>query len=386
MIILVDARMYGLENTGIGRYLIQLIEGLKSLSITSKTGKSNEYVILLKKKYYDTLAVPDNWKKVLVNIPHYTLREQLLLPSIIRKYKPNLVHFPHINVPILYSGKYVLTVHDLTMQRRGINASKLPLPLYFLKRIPFLLVAKIAVKNAVKIMVPSKTTATDLANYINLSVQKIIVTYEGYDFKDLLTSRLRGELSVISNYGLVNKDYFFYIGNAHPHKNLEIVVRAIKDINETKKINAIFVIAGLKDFFIERLENYINDIGASMYVKLVGYVKDEDLPIMYKNSLGFVYPSLSEGFGLQGLEAISMGTMLACSNIPVFKEIYDFHAFYFDPRNMESISGALYSICNMSRVDKQKYTRNAQKHIEKYSWKKMAEETLQVYKNVACSK
>jgi len=47
MIILVDARMYGLENTGIGRYLIQLIEGLKSLSITSKTGKSRYWSIFL---------------------------------------------------------------------------------------------------------------------------------------------------------------------------------------------------------------------------------------------------------------------------------------------------------------------------------------------------
>ena len=380
MKILIDARMYGLENTGIGRYLIRLIEGLKSSAITNTSETSNEYIILLKKKYYDTLAVPDNWKKVLANIPHYTLREQLLLPSIIRKYKPDLVHFPHINVPILYSGKFVLTVHDLTMQKRGINASRLPLPLYFLKRIPFLLVAKLAVKNAVKLIVPSKTTATDLANYYNVSIQKIAITYEGYDFKDFLTSRLRGELSVISNYDLLNKDYFFYIGNAHPHKNLEIVVRAIKDLNETKNINAIFVIAGIKNYFIERLENYINDAGASGYVKLIGYVKDEDLPILYKNSLGFVYPSLSEGFGLQGLEAISMGTMLACSNIPVFKEIYDFHAFYFDPGNMESISGTLYSIYNMSKADKQKYTRNAQKYIEKYSWKKMAEETLQVYR------
>ena len=380
MKILIDARMYGLENTGIGRYLIRLIEGLKSSPISNTSETSNEYIILLKKKYYDTLAVPDNWKKVLANIPHYTLREQLLLPSIIRKYKPDLVHFPHINVPILYSGKFVLTVHDLTMQKRGINASRLPLQLYFLKRIPFLLVAKLAVKNAVKLIVPSKTTATDLANYYNVSIQKIAITYEGYDFKDFLTSRLRGELSVISNYDLLNKDYFFYIGNAHPHKNLEIVVRAIKDLNETKNINAIFVIAGIKDYFIERLENYINDAGVSKYVKLIGYVKDEDLPILYKNSLGFVYPSLSEGFGLQGLEAISMGTMLACSNIPVFKEIYDFHAFYFDPGNMESISGTLYSIYNMSKADKQKYTRNAQKYIEKYSWKKMAEETLQVYR------
>jgi glycosyltransferase involved in cell wall biosynthesis len=103
-------------------------------------------------------------------------------------------------------------------------------------------------------------------------------------------------------------------------------------------MDAKFIIAGVKNGFRKRLENYINDVNADKYVKLLGFVKEEELPILYKNSLGFIYPSLSEGFGLQGLEAIASGTILACSNIPVFKEIYEFHAFYFDPLDPASIS------------------------------------------------
>ncbi len=376
MKILIDARMYGLENTGIGRYLIGLIQELKNIKTEV------QYAILLRKKYFDHLSFPENWEKVLVDIPHYTLKEQIILPKIINKKKPDLVHFPHINTPMLFRGKYVLTVHDLTMQKQGVNATKLPLPIYYLKRIPFLLIAKRAVKNAIKIYVPSKTTAIDLANYYNTTIQKIVITYEGYPFKDLSDAKLSGELSLMSKYDLVNKEYFFYIGNVYPHKNLKIVIKAIKDLNENKKLNAKFVIAGIKDGFNQKLENYVNDIGAGDDVKLIGYVKDEDLPILYKNSLGFVYPSLSEGFGLQGLEAISMGTTLACSNIPVFKEIYEFHAFYFDPRDIESISGTLYSIYNMKREDKHRYIRSAQKYIEKFSWKKMAEETYNEYLKV----
>ncbi len=365
-----------MENTGIGRYLIGLIQGLKQI----KT--EHRFIILLKRKYFDSLIFPENWEKVLADIPHYSFREQIILPPIINRKKPDLVHFPHFNVPILYKGKYVLTIHDLTMQKQGTSATKLPLPLYFLKRIPFLFIAKKAVKFAMKIFVPSKNTATDLANYYNISIQKIVITYEGYSISNISGDRLYGEMSKLSKYGLVDKSYFFYVGNAYPHKNLEIVVRAIKDLNENKNINIIFVVAGLKDFFYERLESYVNDIGASKYVKLVGYVKEEDLPTLYKNSLGFVYPSLSEGFGLQGLEAISMGTTLACSNIPVFKEIYEFHAFYFDPKDMVSVSSTLFSIYNMNREDKHKYIRSAQKHIERYSWKKMAEETMEAYQSV----
>lgn len=376
MKILIDARMYGLEHTGIGRYLIGLITELKSIQ------SKNEYVILLKKKYYDSLSFPGNWKKVLADIPHYSLREQLALPKVINRENPDLVHFPHLNVPILYRGKYVLTVHDLIMQRQGIDATKLPLLLYFLKRIPFMFISKTAVKNAVKIIVPSKAVATDIANYYDVSVRKIEVTYEGFYFKDLSDLSTHGEMAVLSRYGLLEKKYFFYIGNAYPHKNLKIAVRAVMDLNVNKNIDAILVIAGLKDCFLNKLENYINDIGAGKYVKLTGYVKDEELPVLYKNSIGFVYPSLAEGFGLQGIEAISMGTMVACSNIPVFKEIYGFHAFYFNPKDVSSISGVLYSLDTISREDKNKYIRNAMDYVKRYSWNKMAKETLDVYENV----
>ena len=319
---------------------------------------------------------------MLVDIPHYTLREQIILPFVIKREKPDIVHFPHFNIPYLFSGKYVLTVHDLTMQKQGLNATKLPILIYMLKRIPFLLITKKAVKNAVKIIVPSKATAIDIANYYDLPIQKIEVIYEGYDYKNISETRLKGEISVLTNYGLINKSYFIYLGNAYPHKNLEIVIKAIKDLNENKKIDAKFVIAGLKDGFRARLENFIQDIKAEKYVSLVGFVKDEELPILYKNSLGFVYPSLSEGFGLQGLEAIAAGTTLACSNIPVFKEIYEFHAFYFDPKDLTSISSTLYSIYNLGKEDKHRYIRSAQAHIKRYSWRNLAEDTLSVYLNI----
>lgn len=376
MKILIDARMYGLENTGIGRYLIGLIDELQ------KTKSDIRFVVLLRKKYFELLNFQENWEKVLADIPSYSLKEQILLPGIIKRAKPDLVHFPHINVPVLYKGKYVVTAHDLTMQRQGINASKLPAPLYLLKRIPFLKIAKKAVNNAEKIFVPSKSTATELANYYNISIQKIVVTYEGFYTGNLPDTNPAGEMSVLSKYGLINKEYFFYVGNAYPHKNLKMAIKAVKDIRENKNIDTIFLIAGLKDYFFQKLEAYIHDIGANEYIKLAGYVKDEDLHILYKYSLGFIYPSLSEGFGLQGLEAISMGTTLACSSIPVFKEIYEFHAFYFDPNDLSSISGALYSIYTMNKEDKHRYIRNAKNHIERYSWKKMVEETLNTYKGV----
>jgi len=188
-----------------------------------------------------------------------------------------------------------------------------------------------------------------------------------------------GELETLAKYGLVNKNYFFYVGKVYPHKNVDIVIKAIKNLNESKEREALFVIAGAQDEFMGRLVKLINSIRVKDYIKLLGFVKDEDLRILYRYALGFVYPSLSEGFGLQGLEAIASGSTLLCSNIETFKEIYGRYAFYFNPMDVNSVSSTMFSVLNMSELDKRKYINSAQKFIDKYSWTKMAEETLSVY-------
>src|SRR4029079_6807851 len=128
MRMLIDARFYGLEHAGLGRYTMNLVNELVKLN--SKDG----YIVLLRKKYFNALQFPKNWKKVKLNAKHYTIRKQANLPLTIRKYKPDLVHFLHSNIPIFYRGKFVVTIHDMTMYRQGIDATTLPLPLYLVKR------------------------------------------------------------------------------------------------------------------------------------------------------------------------------------------------------------------------------------------------------------
>ena len=74
MNIVLDARLYGvLENTGIGRYTVGLINGLKRID------NDNQYYVLLREKYFNQLNFPSNWKKVLADFRHYSLAEQIKL-------------------------------------------------------------------------------------------------------------------------------------------------------------------------------------------------------------------------------------------------------------------------------------------------------------------
>lgn len=174
MRIVIDARLYGLENAGLGRYTINLINELQ------KIDRQNEYFVILRKKYFNQLNFNPNWKKVLTDINHYSLEEQTKLPNIIKDLKPDLVHFLHFNVPVFYRGKYIVTIHDLLMHKqRGLESTTLTPSRYFLKRLGYRFVFGNAVRNAVKVVVPSQAVKDEVCYYYKLNLKKVVVTYEG---------------------------------------------------------------------------------------------------------------------------------------------------------------------------------------------------------------
>jgi len=174
MRIVIDGRFYGLENAGLGRYTINLINGLQKIDTT------NQYIVLLRKKYFNQLNLPSNWGKILVDINHYSLEEQIKLPKLIKGLKPNLVHFLHFNVPVFYQGKFIVTIHDLLMHKqKGLEGTTLTPSRYFLKRLGYKLVFGNAVKKALKVIVPSQAVKEEVCYYYKLDPEKVIVTYEG---------------------------------------------------------------------------------------------------------------------------------------------------------------------------------------------------------------
>jgi glycosyltransferase involved in cell wall biosynthesis len=363
--ILIDGRLYGLENAGLGRYLINLTDQL------SKADNNNEYVLFLRKKYFDNLNLPANWKKVLVDIRHYSLIEQLKLPGLIKKENPDIVHFPHFNVPVFYRGKYIVTIHDMLMHKSvGLAATTLPGPLYLFKRLGYRLVFDNAVKHSIKIIVPSYSVKKELVKVYGIQENKIEVTYEGVNTN-----------ITYSKDNSVEKPYFVYTGNAYPHKNLKRLIEAVVSLNTNCNQSVNLVIASSRGIFTQRLEKIIRDQKAKEYVKLPGFVPDEKLFSLYKNSIGFVFPSLSEGFGLPGLEAMVAGTLVLAAETPVFKEIYQENAIYFNPLDFTSIEKTMRNVIEMNPDLRKEKIEKAQDFVKRYSWAKMAKETLKVYSN-----
>jgi glycosyltransferase involved in cell wall biosynthesis len=175
--------------------------------------------------------------------------------------------------------------------------------------------------------------------------------------------------------------WFIYVGNAYPHKNLKRLIEAMVNLNKKVKENIQLYIVSSRNVFTKRLEKLIKDLRAEDYIKLLGFVPDDKLIVLYQKSLAFVFPSISEGFGLPGLEAMNSQTLVACSDIPVFKEIYKDVPIYFNPFDVNSISDSMKLVLEMDPEAREKKIEKGLTLAKTYSWAKMAKETLKVYES-----
>lgn len=371
MKIIIDARMYGLENAGIGRYLINLINQIE------KIDSKNTYLLLLRKEYFEKLElVNKNFRKVLADYQHYSLKEQILLPLQLIKLKGDLVHFPHFNVPLLWFGKYVVTIHDLIKhESRGIKTTTRSPLIYWLKHLLYLLIVRHAVSNACQIITPSYFWKKELIKRYGLAENKISVTYEGVA-DGLLSQKTKIEpQKILAKYN-IQKPFIIYTGSLYPHKNVERLVKAVKLINQDLKL----VIACARNVFYERFLQKVKELKAEKFVNLVGFVPDEDLAIIYKQAQILVFPSFWEGFGLPGLEAMGSGLPVIAAKASCLPEVYGQAALYFNPLDEKELVEKIQLI----RTDKklrEDLIKKGFAQVKKYSWEKMAKETLEIYEN-----
>lgn len=373
MRIIIDARLYGIENAGLGRYTQKLIEHLQQVD------SQNQYFLLMRSKNIKIELAP-NFTAIECDIAHYTINEQIKLPKLVKSLQPDLVHFPHFNVPYNFKFPYVVTIHDMLMHKfKGRETTTQPFLKYAFKRFGYKKVFNSAVVNARGIIVPTNYVKEDLIRFFHKSPRQIYVTYEGIDPfpKQALSADV-----VLKKYN-IDKPYFIYFGNAYPHKNIARAIEAMVYLNEDLKTECIFLISSARNVFSERIEKLIQQQKASNYVRYAGFIPDEELSVLMKKSVGFFYPSLEEGFGLQGLEAMENTTLLIASEIPVFKEVYKDNAIYFNPFDFTAMAMSLKLAIDLPIANRKVRLTKAKEFIKKYSWEKMAKETLNVYKEAA---
>ncbi|HSW80739.1 MAG TPA: glycosyltransferase family 1 protein [Candidatus Saccharimonadales bacterium] len=358
--IVIDAREL---RTTTGRYVERLLHYLQEVD----TDMSHRYVVLLKPKDMEGWNPSSKrFTKVACKYKEFSFAEQTgLLWKLIRLH-PDLVHFPMVQQPILYPGRIVTTFQDLTTLRFA-NPTKNKYVFRF-KQWVYRWVNVIASRKSKGIITPSEYVKDDVARTLSINSRRITVTYEAGDSIDAKPEPMEE---------FEGKEFIMYVGRPQPHKNLERLIEAFAVLKQTRP-DLHLVLAGKKDTLYRRHERDTKRKGIPD-VHFTDFVSDGELRWLYEHCAAYVFPSLSEGFGLPALEAMAHGAPVVSSNATCLPEIYGDAAHYFDPTEVEEMAKAIGDVLKKPELRK-KLIKAGKARVKTFSWRRMAEQTLDVYR------
>lgn len=360
MKLVIDARESG---TSTGRYVDKLVEYLHKLQ------SDFTFVVLTKPhrlEYFAQLA--PNFQTIAAPHKEFTFDEQLGFKKQLDSLKPDLVHFSMVQQPVWYKGSVVTTMQDLTGVRFK-NPSKNPV-VFMLKLQVYKWVNKKAARKSAALITPSQYVKDDIVSFTHVDPAKITVTYEAADAIPETPEPLTD---------LVGKQFIMYVGRPMPHKNLERLIEAFVEL-KTSHPGLQLVLAGKKDANYERIEHLVQSKNITD-ILFTDFLSEGQLRWLYENCAAYVFPSLSEGFGLPGLEAMVHGAPVVSSNATCLPEVYGDAAHYFNPLDIPAMAKAINDVLT-DKTLREKLITAGHAQVKKYSWQQMAEQTLDVYRRV----
>lgn len=362
--VVIDARG---RQSSTGRYVDRLMGHLQQLDT------ENRYTVLLEPgDHWEPHA--ENWstKKCAYKRFSFNPLDLITFGLFIKKLKPDLVHFSMTpQEPAWPVGPRVTTTHDLTMLRftRPGKHSRL---VHGIRMIGYRFLFWYSHRAAREIIVPTQFVADDLAKLHPFAQNKITVTHEASE----------PPLGVKAEQPQkVHRPFIMHVGSPFPHKNIERLVEAFTILKENHpKLQ--LVLPGKKEQYFDKLEALIETHPYRGDIIIPGFVSDEELEWLYRNAEAYVLPSLSEGFGLPGLEAMAHGCPLVSSNATCLPEVYGDAAHYFDPESPDAIAKSIDEVIS-SEKQRKDLIQKGYIQLKKYSWNKMAAQTLEVYQKTS---
>lgn len=355
--IAIDARII---SSSTGRYVERLIHYLEKIDTI------NTYSILVRKKDFNFYTPSNpNFHVVEADFADYSISEQIGFLKLLNNLQADLVHFCMPQQPVLYKGKHVTTIHDFTLLKT-YNSDKNWF-VFHAKQIVGRFVFKRVIKTSEVIFVPTKNTAKELDRFAPRGSKKTMVTYESAD-------------KVFSGKSTPHKlpfhDFILYVGQQSDYKNVKRLGDAHQKLLE-KHPDLGLVLAGKLNASAKKNKDYFESKDYKN-IHFTDFVPDSELAWLYRNTKAYVFPSLMEGFGLPGLEAMIYNAPVVSSNASCLPEVYGVAAHYFDPYNAGDMAKAIDEVLTNKNL-RSKLVRNGTHQVKKYSWERMAKETLDGY-------
>lgn len=257
----------------------------------------------------------------------------------LKKIKPDI--FETFSLPLIQSpvGKTVLTIHD-------IRYLKFP---QFYSKFRVLIAKKIVKEAAIKadiLLVVSETIKDELAEYTNKAKIKVI-----YNPSDTMLSKAYKEKKIIKNSDITlgfSGKYILSVGIIEKRKNYINLIQSVSLLHSIGYDFKLVIVGNRSDDF-QNVINLIDNKKLNNKIILYRNISDHNLKYLYKNSEGFIFQSIYEGFGIPIIEALKLEVPMVLSNLKIFKEITENKSFYFNPINIDSISNAIIELLEKNK-------------------------------------
>ena len=318
---------------------------------------SNYRLILFSPKLKNSVFknLPERVKKITISAPFSNIK-RLLGPS--KKHHLDIYHGLSNELPLLKHSKMIVTIHDLIFKSHPKYYKRIDRWIYHLK-------TKNAIKQADLIICTSQQTADALDFYYpNKKSKKVVYQHCSWEKVEVSTP-------------LIQKDYILYVSSFEGRKNHLNLLKAFKEV--AQETNHALLLVGRPKETLKQVKEFIQANGLVNKVIIKPDAKLAEIKNYLQNAIGFIYPSLIEGFGIPLIEAMHYNLPIAASNIQVFNEIGQNQITYFDPRDVNQIKNAILDLLD---IKKQKVKPQYQDLITRFSEKNHQMKLEIIYKNL----
>jgi glycosyltransferase involved in cell wall biosynthesis len=287
--------------------------------------------------------------------------ELTLLPAAARHHGVQVLHSLGTTAPFTGRFERVTTVHDLIYDH---FPGAFPAP----ARLGLKLVVPIGARRSTRVQVSSHATKDEVVERFRLPADRVDVVHLGLGMRDVADPAPEADLR--ERLGLADARVVLSVNAALPHKNLERLIRALRDVP------AVLVLVGHAGRTSDALRALAAELGVD--VRLTGWLEDRELEGLYRLADAFVYPSLYEGFGMPVLEAMRRGVPVACSNATSLPEVAGDAALLFDPTDVGAIAAAARTLLD-DRERAAELVRRGRERAAGFGWDRTARAALASY-------
>jgi glycosyltransferase involved in cell wall biosynthesis len=357
----VDARMMGPETArGIGRVVAEFV------SAGLATDPETTFVLWEQSTRVSLFAEKDRVIHVKADVRWYSLREQLVMPFLLRKEKVDLLFFPHWNVPVFCFQPFAFFLHDLILLHQA-DSTKVSLQHPWkakLKYLGFCVTLWLALRRATWIFTPTHFVAEEVRRRFPWAAAKTCVVGEG-------VTALPPPTAVEA----AKSPFLLVVGSAYPHKRLDLLIKAWPTLKVNRPtLHLVFV--GERDVFMQRLQESA-EYHKLKDVQFLGRATDAELADLYPRAELLVFPSSDEGFGLPPLEALSLGCPVVSSDAGSLPEVLPRVGVRFFRSGDKDDMIRVIDQALRDRPRLLKDMPDAQRDLRRHDWQRMAHRLLE---------